>query len=140
MKYYLKDWRQRIHKIEYSSREKLRTDLTDVALKLRDLYREKLLNDEVRKSIVNRLMNMSDKDANSVHTDSMITEAEHIQAIMDELYVKINNNKMLVSDIDSTQKIDVSSFLGTGYSFKLPEIYEENIDELCGLIDSIKEW
>lgn len=140
MKYYLKDWRQRIHNIEYSSREKLRTDLTDVALKLRDLYREKLLNDEVRKSIVNRLMNMSDKDANSVHTDSMITEAEHIQAIMDELYVKINNNKMLVSDIDSTQKIDVSSFLGTGYSFKLPEIYEENIDELCGLIDSIKEW
>ncbi len=140
MKYYLKDWRQRIHKIEYSSREKLRTDLTDVALKLRDLYREKLLNDEVRKSIVNRLMNMSDKDANSVHTDSIITEAEHIQAIMDELYVKINNNKMLVSDIDSTQKIDVSSFLGTGYSFKLPEIYEENIDELCGLIDSIKEW
>lgn len=140
MKYYLKDWRQRIHKIEYSSREKLRTDLTDVAHKLRDLYREKLLNDEVRKSIVNRLMNMSDKDANSVHTDSMITEAEHIQAIMDELYVKINNNKMLVSDIDSTQKIDVSSFLGTGYSFKLPEIYEENIDELCGLIDSIKEW
>lgn len=140
MKYYLKDWRQRIHKIEYSSREKLRTDLTDVALKLRDLYREKLLNDEVRKSIVNRLMNMSDKDANNVHTDSMITEAEHIQAIMDELYVKINNNKMLVSDIDSAQKIDVSSFLGTGYSFKLPEIYEENIDELRGLIDSIEEW
>lgn len=140
MKYYLKDWRQRIHKIEYSSRERLRTDLTDVALKLRDLYREKLLNDEVRKSIVNRLMNMSDKDANSVHTDSIITEAEHIQAIMDELYVKINNNKMLVSDIDSAQKIDVSSFLGTGYSFKLPEIYEENIDELRGLIDSIEEW
>ena len=137
MKFYLKDYRNKIHKISFSSRDELRTQLSAIGDELKQLYREKSLYDETLKSIRNRLMNIEDNDANQWKIESMIRDAEHADAIKYDIMSMIDQKHLLVSDINPEEKLSVKNFLGTGYRFELPEIYEENLEEMGALIETM---
>ena len=137
MKFYLKDYNNKIHKIEYSSRDALLERVTCIGKALKEKYREKALYDEAAKSISNRILNMSEKHANSVNMDMAVKEAENIQAIRYDIIEQINDIRYLTSDINPEQELSIYNFIGIGYRFELPEIYEENVEEMGALIESM---
>ena len=133
MIYIIKDWREHLHKIEYSSRESLLKDITNIAKQLQQKYRDKSVLDEELKGILKRLERL---DEDSPVLDELIDKAESIQAARDVLLASTNDVCYILGD-NLEDKLNVKEFLGVGYRIHIPEIYEENFEEYRALLYSM---
>lgn len=133
MNFILKDARGRLYKISYSSREALMTDIKNALAGLQQKYRQKRSVNKQIQALIDQVYRIREGDPK---LDSLVDQLEKLEEIKSKLLKDIQNTHFILGE-NLEDRLYLNNFLGIADTIELPEIYEDNCEELRTLVFSM---